>query len=167
MRPALDGMLGAVLKAYRSVLDGAGLPWLRSVWPSLVRLMDHVSSTWDSADDGAGDGVLRGDQPVTYDISLHGPNMFVGGLWLAALRAMGRMASLVDEPSSYEDRFLLASKAYDTLLWNGEYYEQVLDEEDDVTFQWLTGCLSLTCIIKNNIKCLGCLSIFLIAFNIA
>jgi non-lysosomal glucosylceramidase len=134
-RPALDGMLGAVLKTYRSVLDGAGLPWLRSVWPGLVRLMDHIATVWD----GAGDGVLRGDQPVTYDISLHGANMFIGGLWLAALRAMGRMASLVDAPSSYEDRFAIASKAYDTLLWNGEFYTQ---PDTGEAYDFGQGCLS-------------------------
>nr|BFE56735.1 non-lysosomal glucosylceramidase [Dactylosporangium thailandense] len=113
-RPALDGMLGAVLKTYRSVQDGAGSDWLRAQWPALVSLMSYVSNNWDTG----GDGVLRGDQPVTYDISLHEPNMFVGGLWLAALRAMHEMG---DDPA-YGERFERASKAYDELLWNGEFY---------------------------------------------
>jgi uncharacterized protein (DUF608 family) len=121
-RPALDGMLGAVLKTYRTVLDGApgvgrggvgrggvgrgglgpggaGLDWLRGQWPGLSRLMEHIGATWDVH----GDGVLRGDQPVTYDISLHGPNMFVGALWLAALRAMARMAALLAQSDTASD----------------------------------------------------------------
>ncbi|MEO3809539.1 GH116 family glycosyl-hydrolase [Sphaerisporangium sp. B11E5] len=136
-RPALDGMLGAVLKTYRSVLDGAGPGWLRGHWPALLRLMDHITTTWDPD----GDGVLQGDQPVTYDISLHGPNMFVGGLWLAALQAMRAMAELVDPPAapSYAARFATARDTYDKLLWNGEYYAQpVTDEPHDFG----QGCLS-------------------------
>jgi non-lysosomal glucosylceramidase len=136
-RPALDGMLGAVLKTYRSVLDGAGDGWLRGHWPALRRLMDHITTTWDAD----GDGVLQGDQPVTYDISLHGPNMFVGGLWLAALLAMDRMACLV-EPSAaafFQDRFTIGSENYDKLLWNGEFYAQPATGE---AYDFGRGCLS-------------------------
>ncbi|MEO3854737.1 GH116 family glycosyl hydrolase [Acrocarpospora sp. B8E8] len=136
-RPALDGMLGAVLKTYRSVLDGAGVDWLRGHWPALRRLMDHITTTWDSD----GDGVLHGDQPVTYDISLHGPNMFVGGLWLAALQAMRAMAELVEPAAApaFADRFATGRDSYDKLLWNGEYYAQPVTGEDN---DFGVGCLS-------------------------
>jgi uncharacterized protein (DUF608 family) len=136
-RPALDGMLGAVLKTYRSVLDGAGVDWLRGHWPALRRLMHHITTTWDSD----GDGVLQGDQPVTYDISLHGPNMFVGGLWLAALQAMRAMAELVEPAAAaaYADRFAVGSDSYDKLLWNGEYYAQPVTRE---AYDFGLGCLS-------------------------
>ena len=134
-RPALDGMLGAVLKTYRSVLDGSGLPWLRSRWPALLALMSHLSATWDAG----GDGVLRGDQPVTYDISLHGPNMFVGALWLAALRAMSAMSALLDAPDSFGTTFEKAAKAYDDLLWNGEFYAQPNTGE---AYDFGRGCLA-------------------------
>lgn len=136
-RPALDGMLGAVLKTYRSVRDGADEEWLRGHWPSMRRLMEYVASTWDTD----GDGVLVGDQPVTYDISLHGANMFVGGLWLAALRSMQRMAAIVDGSlvDFYGDLFTTASAAYDQLLWNGEYYGQPPTGE---AYDFGPGCLS-------------------------
>ncbi|WP_432825311.1 GH116 family glycosyl hydrolase [Dactylosporangium sp. CA-092794] len=134
-RPALDGMLGAILKTYRSVLDGAGVDWLRSQWPSLDRLMSHISEMWDKS----GDGVLRGDQPVTYDISLHGPNMFVGALWLAALRAMHEMSGILGLESKFQDRFVQASAAYDELLWNGEFYAQPPTGE---AYDFGAGCLS-------------------------
>jgi uncharacterized protein (DUF608 family) len=121
--PALDGMLGAVLKAYREARQGAGLEWLERYRPKLERLMAHVQERWD--DDG--DGVLTGRQPVTYDIDLHGANMFVGGLWLAALRAMQEIGSALGDDadaSRWGERFATASAAYDRLLWNGEYYGQ-------------------------------------------
>ncbi|XVU22755.1 GH116 family glycosyl hydrolase [Actinoplanes sp. CA-054009] len=135
VRPALDGMLGAVLKTYRSVLDGAGDDWLRSYWPALVRLMAHIADKWDSM----GDGVLRGEQPVTYDIALHGPNMFVGALWLAALRALAEMATRLGEPDPFTATFEKASAAYDELLWNGEFYAQPPSGE---AYDFGRGCLS-------------------------
>ncbi|MCO8271707.1 non-lysosomal glucosylceramidase [Actinoplanes sp. TRM 88003] len=134
-RPALDGMLGAVLKTYRSVLDGAGNDWLCEQWPSLSSLMAYISGEWDRA----GDGVLRGEQPVTYDIALHGPNMFVGALWLAALRAMSAMATLLAEPDPFSAVFEKAAPAYDELLWNGEFYAQPNTGE---AYDFGPGCLS-------------------------
>jgi uncharacterized protein (DUF608 family) len=121
-RPALDGMLGSVLKAYRELRQGAGTEWLASIWPRLRLLMDYVDATWNVA----GDGVLVGEQPVTYDIALHGPNMFVGSLWLAAIRAMEEMAKIVEEPlaAHYAELFARAGERYDTLLFNGEFYSQ-------------------------------------------
>lgn len=135
--PALDGMLGAVLKAYRELRQGAGVAWLRALWPRLVRLMDYVDRTWNAA----GDGVLVGEQPVTYDIALHGPNMFVGGLWLAALRAMEEMARIADvgRADRYRELFERGSTNYDTKLFDGEYYAQLSEES---SHEFGQGCLS-------------------------
>ena len=134
---ALDGMLGVFLKSYREVRQGAGIEWLTTSWPRLVLLLEHISRTWDTE----GDGILRGEQPVTYDIALTGPNMFIGSLWLAALRAMQEMAQLVEPGMAARlgDRFTAASAAYDQLLWNGEYYAQT-DAGD--RFDFGDGCLS-------------------------
>jgi uncharacterized protein (DUF608 family) len=137
-RPALDGMLGTVLKTYREARNGAGADWAAQRLPSARRLVEYVAATWDPA----GTGLLTGDQPVTHDISLQGPNMFVGGLWLAALRTMQVMTDrlgLDAESARYGDRFALAQKAYDDLLWNGEYYAQRTSGDD---FDFGTGCLS-------------------------
>jgi len=137
-RPALDGMLGTVLKTYREVRHGAGEAWLRRYLPGARRLMDYVAATWDRD----GSGVLTGDQPVTHDISLQGPNMFVGGLWLAALRSMQEMlarAGSAEEAAAYQRAFQRASAAYDELLWNGEYYDQATHGD---AFDFGRGCLA-------------------------
>ena len=138
-RAALDGMLGTILKTYREARQRGGHEWLEDpVPPHMRRLMAYVTATWDPA----GSGVLRGDQPVTHDISLQGPNMFVGGLWLAALRVMQEALSLLGhdgEAADYEARFRTSSAAYDALLWNGEYYTQVSDGE---SFDFGAGCLA-------------------------
>ena len=137
--PAMDGELGTVLKTYREVRHGAGQEWLDEMWPRVKRLMKHVMDDYDTE----GDGVIRGEQPNTYDISIYGPNTFIGSLYLAALRAAEVMAKLQDEDDlaqTYRERFELSSKNYDELCWNGEYYVQVVDLEQYAQQQFGTGC---------------------------
>ncbi|MDQ3539376.1 MAG: non-lysosomal glucosylceramidase, partial [Chloroflexota bacterium] len=139
--PALDGMLGTVLKTYREVRQGAGPDWATCYWPNIKRLMSYILSTWDAD----GDGVLDGEQPNTYDIAFYGTNMFIGGLWLAALRAAEEMARDQGESGLADDLHALFERGrdtYDRLLWNGEYYIQVLGEHDPMEQQYLTGCLA-------------------------
>ena len=66
--PAMDGELGTVLKAYREVRHGADQEWFDEMWPSLKKVMANVMTNYDSE----GDGVIRGEQPNTYDISIYG-----------------------------------------------------------------------------------------------
>src|SRR5690625_3128651 len=132
--PALDGMLGTVLKTYREVRAGAGLDWLTRYWPRLQRLLGYVADRWDPR----GTGVLHGIQPSTHDIDLAGVNSFMGTLWLAALRAAEEMALLLGDRAaaqSWRDRFETGSRAYDEALFTGEYYIQVLEDGDPEQFQ--------------------------------
>ncbi|CAN5280006.1 non-lysosomal glucosylceramidase [soil metagenome] len=139
--PALDGMLGTVLKVYREVRQGAGQEWLDRYWPNVKRLLVYIESSWDPDHDG----ILDDEQGNTFDIAFYGPNMFIGSLWLAALRAGEEMAKLQgDRPEEkrLHDLFIKASNAYDEKLWNGEYYVQVRDETAPPEQQYGAGCLS-------------------------
>ncbi|PSL05144.1 uncharacterized protein (DUF608 family) [Haloactinopolyspora alba] len=139
--PALDGMLGTVLKTYREYRAGAGDDWLATYWPRVRLLLDHVRRHWDPKDTG----VLRGVQPSTHDIDLCGVNSFMGTFWLAALRAGAEMARrMADDQAAREltELFRLGSASYDELLFDGEYYTQVLDDGESPDFQWGAGCLS-------------------------
>jgi non-lysosomal glucosylceramidase len=140
-RPALDGMLGAILKTYREVRQDADLEWLRVHWDHLQRLLRYIRETWDDN----GDGVLEGEQGNTYDIHFFGPNIYIGGLWLAALRAAEEMARLLgeeDQVAEFRALFERGSARYDDLLWNGEYYIQLLDDAAPHADQFGDGCLS-------------------------
>jgi uncharacterized protein (DUF608 family) len=140
-QPALDGMLGAVLKAYREYRAGAGIDWLRRFWPNLTRLLHHIDRTW-SVD---GTGMLSGIQPSTHDIHLTGHNPFMGTLWLATLRAAETMALLVqdaDAAAAYRDTFRQASESYDAALFTGECYVQRLRPGDNPHHQWGAVCLT-------------------------
>jgi uncharacterized protein (DUF608 family) len=140
--PALDGMLGIVLRTYREARLDGDRTWLQHWWPNVKRLMEYVQNTWDAN----GDGVLEGEQPNTYDISFYGINMFIGSLWLAALRAGEEMARLLGDDayaSGLRDRFERGSLAYDEATFNGEYFEQRLGAEDAaLPYQFGKGCLS-------------------------
>ncbi|HVU79228.1 MAG TPA: GH116 family glycosyl-hydrolase [Gaiellaceae bacterium] len=139
--PALDGMLGTVLKTYREVRAGAGEDWLARYWPKIVRLLAHVESKWVRDERG----VLSGIQPSTHDIDLTGINSFMGTLWLAALRAAEELALRAGDDGAagrYRELFERASRSYDEALFDGEYYVQRLEPGDSPEFQWLEGCLS-------------------------
>ncbi|GLV54634.1 hypothetical protein KDH_14810 [Dictyobacter sp. S3.2.2.5] len=139
--PALDGMLGTVLKVYREVRQGAGQDWFNRLWPRVKRLVNYIVAHWDENKDG----VLEGEQPNTYDIAFFGPNMYIGALWLAALRAAEEMAKLQeDRDLAQELRHLFerGSARYDELLWNGEYYIQIIDQSMPLENQFGEGCLA-------------------------
>jgi len=137
--PALDGELGTVLKVYREVRQGAGRAWHNRLWPAVQRLMAHVMNDHDAD----GDGVIKGEQPNTYDIAFYGANSFIGILYLAALRAAEEMARLQGEPEEanrYQTRFEQGRQRLDTLLWNGEYYTQEVDLRQYPEHQYGQGC---------------------------
>jgi hypothetical protein len=139
--PALDGMLGCVLKVLRELRGGADREWLALLWPELRRLLDYVCDRWDAE----GAGLLLGEQPNTYDIAFRGVDPFVGGLWLAALEAGARLAEVLGEAPlarALVERRRSGSDRYDELCWNGEYYHQLLRDEDDDSDQFGLGCLA-------------------------
>ncbi len=137
--PAMDGEFGTVLKTYREVRHGADRAWFDEMWPSVKRVMEHALRDYDTE----GDGVIRGEQPNTYDISIYGPNTFIGSLYLAALRAAEEMARLQGEAElaqSYRARFELGTVNYDKLCWTDEYYAQIVDLAQHTEMQFGAGC---------------------------
>jgi uncharacterized protein (DUF608 family) len=132
---ALDGMLGTILKTYREFRKCGDVEWLKSVTPATGKLMDYIMREFDRQ----GDGVIRGEQPNTYDIHTYGSNTFIGTLYLAALRAMEEMSNVqcpmsnVQSAAVYRERFEQGRDNYDKLCWNGEYFINNFDAPDDVT----------------------------------
>jgi hypothetical protein len=152
VEPALDGMLGAVLKTYREARLGGGQASLERRMPAMRRLMAHVRERWDPA----GEGLLVGPQPMTYDIPLTHPNSYVGTLWIAALRTMERVAATLGFPSEaarWASDASIASAAYDECLWNGRFYGRAFEGEssglgggclaDQLNGQWWAHLLEL------------------------
>lgn len=124
--PALDGELGTVLKTYREWLMCGDREWLGKVWERVRTLMTYIMNEHDAD----GDGVIKGEQPNTYDTHLFGSNTFIGTLYLAALRAAEEMALVMNEKdtaAAFRDRFEKGRAGYDATCWDGEYYYNVYD----------------------------------------
>ena len=133
--PALDGELGTVLKTYREWQMHGDRAWLAKVWDRARTLMLYIMQEHDAD----GDGVIKGEQPNTYDTHLYGSNTFIGTLYLAALRAVEEMAKVMgdkDAAKTFRERFEKGRAGYDATCWDGEYYKNVFDapNADDKTY---------------------------------
>ncbi len=138
---ALDGMLGAILKAYREVLISGNHAWLEKIYEPLKRLRSFIFSKFDPERKG----IIEGEQPNTYDISTYGPNTFIGSLWLAALCALERLADIMNDDTTAQDvreRFERGKEGYDKILWNGEYYDHTILPGQTYENGWGKGCHS-------------------------
>lgn len=126
-KPAADGQMGTVMKVYREWLQCGDRAFLERLWPDVQRALEYAwtGRGWDADRDG----VMEGEQHNTYDIEFHGPNTMMGTLYLGALRAAEEMAGalgLNDKATEYRALFEAGYRNYDALLWNGEYYSQIV-----------------------------------------
>jgi len=140
-RPAIDGLFAAILKTLQYWQATADDAWLIGVWPRVRTAMDNVMRR----DDAEGDGVLRGEQPNTYDIHLYGANTFIGSQYLAALLACAEIATACDEPQfahRCRERFAQGSANYDAICFNGTHYVQRVPAGCDAPYQYGDGCVS-------------------------
>src|SRR5690606_29527602 len=77
-----------------------------------------------------GDGVIKGEQPNTYDIQTYGSNTFIGSLYLAALLATEEMARHFGDNAFADEcraRFERGTVGYDEKCWFGSYYRHRYD----------------------------------------
>ncbi len=138
---AADGQLASIIRLWRAFLLSGDHILLADLWPHVRRALAYALETWDTD----GDGVLDGPQHNTYDIEFHGPNPLSGVMLLGALRAAEEMALRLgdaDTAAGYHAVRLRSTARLDDLLWNGEYYEQRLDDVDAHPYQHGEGCLS-------------------------
>lgn len=139
--PALDGLLGGILKTYREYRASGDRAWLSTVWPGVRRALDYI---W-TAHDPERAGLITGEQPNTYDISIYGLNSFIGTLYLAALLAGEAMAGHLGESELAAEcraAYERGRGELDRRLWNGEYYVQDVDFEKYPEQNFGLGCHS-------------------------
>ncbi len=141
--PFSDGHASTILKAYREALNTDDSSYLKEYWPHVKRAMEYLITR--DASGGTPDGTLSDDQWNTYDNAIHGVNSFIGGYYLAALRAGEEWARRIgDTPSA--DRFhAIFEKGRGKLVelcWNGEYFQQHLPGYENRAGEYGPGCLS-------------------------
>ncbi|GLJ61352.1 hypothetical protein GCM10017576_14810 [Microbacterium barkeri] len=141
MGPAVDGQLGTFLRLHREWRFSGDDDFLRESWPAAVRTLEHAIREWDRD----GDGLLDGELHNTYDIEFHGIDPLANGMFAAALRAGARMAAHLgetDRAADWLDRADRAARGMDEVLWNGQYYRQVIGDVDAHRYQYGDGVLS-------------------------
>jgi uncharacterized protein (DUF608 family) len=120
-----DGQMGQIVKLYFDWISLGDDDWLRRQWPAAKRALAFAwrPGGWD----GRKSGVMDGVQSNTFDVEFYGPNPMCGTWYLAALRAMERMAAAMGDPDLATDCHRLCaegSRWIDANLFNGEYYIQ-------------------------------------------
>lgn len=133
-RACADGQFGGVVKAYRDWKISGDTEWLRSNWPAIKKSIEFAwAETNEDKWDADRDGVLEGRQHHTLDMELFGPNAWLNGFYLAALKAGAEMAGALGEPETaqaYLELFERGKAWTDKHLFNGEYYGQLIDVKD-------------------------------------
>jgi uncharacterized protein (DUF608 family) len=132
-RPCVDGQMGGVIKTYRDWKILGDAEWLRRLWPSVKKSLEFAWSPenkdrWDPEKSGE----ITGRQHHTLDMELFGPNSWLEGFYLAALKAAAEMAEALGDKDAavYRGLFAKGKVWSDKNLFNGEYYIQRLDLED-------------------------------------
>lgn len=133
-RPCADGQFGGVMKSYRDWKVCGDNEWLRRLWPAIKASLEfawspHNVDQWDPNKTG----VLWGRQHHTLDMELFGPNSWLTSMYLGALKAAAEMAKAMgdgDAAAEYEEIFSRGKAWTDEYLFNGEYYYQRIDLND-------------------------------------
>lgn len=130
-RPCADGQFGGVIKAYRDWKISGDSEWLKQNWQAIKKSIDFAwAETNQDMWDADKDGVLEGRQHHTLDMELFGPNSWLTGFYLAALKAGAEMSDYLgdqDKATEYRNLFEKGKAWTNEHLFNGEYYQQLID----------------------------------------
>ncbi|XP_016103390.1 non-lysosomal glucosylceramidase-like [Sinocyclocheilus grahami] len=118
-----DLNLKFVLQVYRDYYLTQDEQYLKDMWPICQTVME-TELKFDKDGDGLIENSGYADQ--TYDgWKVTGPSAYCGGLWLASVCMMCKMARVLNCESVYQryrDILERGRAAFDKLLWNGKYY---------------------------------------------
>jgi non-lysosomal glucosylceramidase len=127
-RAAADGQLSEVIQLLRDYRISGDRDFLARLWPKAKLALEYAwrPGGWDADRDG----IIEGEQHNTTDIAFYGPNPLITFIYNTALRAGAIIArTLGDEASAaeYERIANQGAPQADSILWNGDYYQQRLD----------------------------------------
>ncbi len=140
-----------VMMVCRDYLWTGDKQYMADMWPHVVRAMAFTESL-DTDGDGLPD---RGTGLQTYDAwGMRGTPSYIASLWIGALRAaihLAQNSSHGAEASRWSALLSKASAAYDTLLFNGEYYSLWVDGKardevcmtDQASGEWFSHLIGL------------------------
>lgn len=142
-RPCADGQFGEIMKFYRDWKICGDNSFLARWWPDLRRMMEYAWSP-DNPDqwDPRQSGILEGRQHHTLDMELFGPNLWLTGHYLGALKASAEMADAQKDFVFSEKCRRIFSRGRDWVesnLFNGEYFYQKINLHDRFILEKFDG----------------------------
>jgi uncharacterized protein (DUF608 family) len=142
-RPCVDGQFGNVMKLYRDWKLSGDDAWLRRLWPLVKRSIDYAAHP-DNPDqwDPSRTGVLWGRQHHTLDMELFGPNAWLTGFYIGALKAGAAMAEALGEHQTATEWRRMAKDGHAWVnenLFNGGYFTQRIDLTDRTVLDAYAG----------------------------
>jgi len=141
MKAATDGQLGTVIRLYRDWKLCGDDAFLKELWPNAKRALEYAFTHWDTDSDG----LMDGEQHNTYDIEFYGVSSMLNSIYFAALRAGEEISRYLGDGASAEKYAGLhknGAAKLDELTFNGEYYEQKIDDVNEYKYQYGKGCLA-------------------------
>ncbi|MDR1556023.1 MAG: hypothetical protein LBS88_03175 [Tannerellaceae bacterium] len=140
----IDGHASVILRMYREHLMSKNNYFLSRNWDKIKKSIEYIIREDHPYNP---DGLIVKTQPNTYDIAFNGANTYVGGLYLAALRACEQMALIMKDSvaaNRYKTIYEDGSKNTMDRLWNETfgYFIQDVDEKEYPLYQYGKGCLS-------------------------
>ncbi|KAL5005060.1 hypothetical protein ScPMuIL_018516 [Solemya velum] len=112
-----------VLQSYRDYVITGNKEYLADMYPLAKAVMD-TAIQWDVDNDGIIENGGFADQ--TFDTwIMHGASAYCGGMWLAALKMMVEMGTLLEkneDVAKYGEILDRGKVSYEKKLWNGKYY---------------------------------------------
>jgi non-lysosomal glucosylceramidase len=145
----------SVCRDYAATGDNA---FAAEMWPAVREAMRFMERF-----DRDGDDMIEneGVPDQTYDTwSVRGPSAYSGGLWLASLQAAAVIAETAGDTAaaaSYRERFERGRAVFDSVLWNGEYYDYDASDSrqhdsimaDQMAGQWYARACGLPGIVTH------------------
>jgi len=142
-RPCVDGHFGGIIKLYRDWKISGKDDWMKSHWEAVKR---NIAYAWNPESTEKWDldmnGVIEGRQHHTLDMELFGPNAWLTGIYLAALKAaceMGDFLGDTEATSLYRKLFNSGRAWVDENLFNGKYYFHQINLEDKSILDQFSG----------------------------
>lgn len=120
---ASDGQLGGIMKVYREWQIYGQKDWLLKMYPLAKKSMDFCIENWDPRHTG----LPEEPHHNTYDIEFWGPDGMCTSFYLGALTAMsalGRDSGHPEDAAYYQELAQRGAAAMESVLFNGEYYQQ-------------------------------------------
>jgi len=155
-RPCADGQFGGIIKVYREWKICGDKEWLQAIWPGVKKNIEYAwcEENYDKWDPEK-TGVLHGRQHHTLDMELFGPNSWLTGFYLAALKAAAEMGSFLGDTGAAEEYTALFNKGkawVEDNLFNGAFYYHKIDIKDETVLETYENVLNYWNFEANEIK---------------